>query len=60
VHTHTFADTPDGGTLVQDRVEYELPFWPFGELAYPIVRVQLQRVFAFRKQYLAKRFKTSL
>lgn len=56
VHTHTFADTPDGGTLVQDRVEYELPFWPLGELGYPIVRLQLRRIFGFRRQYLERRF----
>jgi ligand-binding SRPBCC domain-containing protein len=56
VHTHTFEDHSSGGTDVRDRVEYELPFWPFGEVAYPIVRLQLQRIFQFRKQALEQRF----
>ena len=56
VHTHMFSDTPEGGTLVHDRVEYDLPFWPFGELASPLVRWQLQRIFGFRRQCLLTRF----
>lgn len=48
VHTHTFADHPDG-TLVRDEVRYRLPLFPLGELAYPIVRLQLRRIFAYRR-----------
>lgn len=47
VHSHRFTDIP-GGTLIEDRVVYELRFgWP-GRLAAPLVRRQLDRIFAFR------------
>ena len=46
-HTHSFEAT-DAGTRIVDRVEYELPLWPVGELAHPVVRWQLERIFAFR------------
>ncbi len=48
-HTHTFTST-DGGTLVHDRVRYRLPFSPFGDLAFPLVRFQLGRIFAYRRK----------
>ena len=47
VHTHEFLDER-GATLIRDRVEYDLPVWPFGELAYPLVRYELDRIFRFR------------
>jgi ligand-binding SRPBCC domain-containing protein len=48
-HSHTFSDAP-GGTLVRDRVEYELPFGPLGELTRRLfVARQLGRIFAFRR-----------
>jgi ligand-binding SRPBCC domain-containing protein len=47
-HTHRFHD--DGGkTIIEDIVRYGLPLWPFGEIAYPIVRLQLDRIFRFRQ-----------
>jgi ligand-binding SRPBCC domain-containing protein len=49
VHTHTFEKTP-AGTLIRDRVVYGLPLWPFGEVAYPMVRRQLDRIFSYRQQ----------
>jgi ligand-binding SRPBCC domain-containing protein len=53
-HTHEFADAP-GGTLVRDRVEYELPLGPLGELAHALfVRGRLKRIFAFRRQRIAE------
>ncbi len=48
-HTHTFADE-DGGTRINDEVRYALPLWPFGEIALPLVRVQLNRIFDYRQQ----------
>jgi ligand-binding SRPBCC domain-containing protein len=48
VHTHTFADAPDGGTLVADHVSYRLPFHPLGALVHPLIRRQLTRIFAYR------------
>lgn len=51
VHTHTFADAP-GGTRVTDRVDYRLPLFPAGEVAYPLVRRQLRRIFEYRRERL--------
>lgn len=51
VHTHTFVDSP-GGTRVTDRVLYRLPLFPAGEIAYPLVRRQLRRIFEYRQERL--------
>jgi ligand-binding SRPBCC domain-containing protein len=48
VHTHRFTDTPDGGTLVEDRVAYELPLAPVGNVVLPLIKLQLSRIFAYR------------
>lgn len=47
VHTHAFRPAR-GGTLMTDEVRYRLPLFPAGELAYPLVRLQLARIFAYR------------
>lgn len=47
VHTHRFMAT-DGGTTILDDVRYRLPLSPLGDLAYPIVRIQLARIFSYR------------
>ena len=48
-HVHRFTDVP-GGTLVHDRVEYEIPFGPLGDLARRLfVARQLGRIFEFRR-----------
>jgi ligand-binding SRPBCC domain-containing protein len=54
VHTHTFREAP-GGTLVNDEVRYRLPLFPLGELFYPLVRLQLQRIFDYRSRCLSER-----
>ena len=46
-HTHRFRDVP-GGTVIDDEVIYELPFGILGRLAAPLVRRQLDRIFAYR------------
>jgi hypothetical protein len=47
-HEHTFEEG-DGGTRIRDRVEYELPLFPIGELAHLLlVRPDLDRIFSFR------------
>jgi ligand-binding SRPBCC domain-containing protein len=48
VHTHSFIEQ-DGHTTILDEVEYRLPLWPFGEVAYPLLRAQLNRIFEFRR-----------
>lgn len=49
VHTHTFTPVP-GGTLVEDRVEYQLPLGPLGGLAHGlVVRRQLDHIFRYRR-----------
>ena len=49
VHTHTFRDV-EGGTAMEDEVRRELPLRPFGELAYPVVKRQLDRIFDYRER----------
>jgi ligand-binding SRPBCC domain-containing protein len=49
IHTHRFRDTPDGGTEIEDEVRWALPSYPLGELARPLVRRQLARIFAYRE-----------
>ena len=50
IHRHTFSDDGRGGTVIADEVRYALPLWPFGELAHPIVRMQLRRIFSHRTE----------
>ena len=38
------------GTLIEDNVDYQLPFFPIGELAYPVVYFQLKRIFFYRQR----------
>lgn len=55
-HSHVFSDTP-GGTMVRDRVEYEVPFGPFGEVARRLfVARQIRRIFDFRRAAIEKVF----
>ena len=55
-HTHTFVEAvgPGGqaGTRMDDRVLWELPLAPFGELVYPVVRLQLARIFGYRQRVI--------
>lgn len=49
IHTHTFLEL-GGRTTISDEVRYQLPLWPVGEVAHPLVRAQLHRIFRFRQQ----------
>ena len=53
VHTHTFREA-DGGTLVTDEVRYRLPLFSLGEVAHPLVRLQLKCIFDFRARRLGE------
>jgi len=53
MHTHRFREE-HGATLIEDHVEYAQPFWPVGELASPLVRLQLARIFRYRQQAIRR------
>lgn len=55
VHTHRFSEV-EGGTLMEDVVEYQLPLWPIGEIALPLVRRQIGRIFDYREQVIREVF----
>lgn len=53
-HTHEFQDDP-GGTLVRDRVEYELPLGPLGEVAHALfVEARLAHIFNHRRRRISE------
>jgi len=69
-HTHAFEEvvrcSPEqrsgcapplnmpSGTLMTDTVLYALPWWPFGELARPLVRRDLDQIFGYRRDAVAE------
>lgn len=52
-HLHTFVEDAKG-THMTDRVEYRLPLEPVGVLALPLVRRQLDRIFRYRADAIAR------
>ena len=53
-HRHSFRDDGADGTIIEDEVRYRLPLGPLGELAYPLVRRQLDRIFRYRTAMVTK------
>jgi len=51
IHTHEFREER-GGTRMDDRVEYALPFGPVGRIALPLVRRQLEHIFDYRARVI--------
>jgi len=49
IHRHSFRPSGDH-TIMEDHVRYRLPLWPLGELALPLIRVQLKRIFGYRER----------
>tara|TARA_Y100001960_G_C14435771_1_gene710053 strand:- start:122 stop:601 length:480 start_codon:yes stop_codon:yes gene_type:complete len=59
-HEHHFSDV-EGGTLIEDRVQYQLPLGPLGSLAHILfVKRSLHKIFAFRKQTIENLLITGL
>jgi ligand-binding SRPBCC domain-containing protein len=57
-HIHTFEDV-EGGTLMRDRVQYELPFGILGSVTHRLVVArQLRGIFDYRNRQLRKIFAT--
>jgi ligand-binding SRPBCC domain-containing protein len=48
-HTHWFYDHGNT-TEIEDVVRYEVPFGPLGMAFHPLVRLQIQRIFAHREK----------
>ena len=46
-HRHVFESVA-GGTRIRDEIFYRLPLWPLGEVAHPIIRAQIGRIFDYR------------
>lgn len=57
IHKHTFSSAEDGRTVMEDDVTYSLPSLPLGELAQPLVRKQLERIFTYRRETILKLLK---
>ena len=55
-HTHTFTEM-NGGVMMHDVVNYQLPFWFIGNIAHTlIVKNKIENIFVYRKQVLEKIF----
>jgi ligand-binding SRPBCC domain-containing protein len=55
VHTHRFREE-QGATIIEDEVQYALPYAPLGELVYPLVWLQLHRIFRYRQHAIRAYF----
>jgi len=58
-HRHILIPEVTGTTML-DLVDYELPFWPIGELAHGIVRRQLERIFDYREEAIQAEFRVEV
>jgi ligand-binding SRPBCC domain-containing protein len=55
-HRHMFL-AGDGGTWIEDRVTYRLPFGPLGRVAHALcVGRQLDAIWRYREQRIAEKF----
>ncbi len=57
-HKH-FLNEINGGTEMEDIIDYKVPFGVLGQWAHPIlVKKQLQKIFSYREQKLVELFGT--
>ncbi len=54
-HRHLFRPLA-GGTMIEDRVEYRLPLFPFGQLGLLFVKKDLAHIFEHRREAVARIF----
>jgi len=52
IHRHTFEAIDAEHTKIIDYVRYELPFTPLGDLAFPVIRRQVEGIFAHRNRVI--------
>jgi ligand-binding SRPBCC domain-containing protein len=58
-HCHKVSPA-DGGALLRDEVEFELPFEPVSRVALPVVRRQMAAMFRFRQKRTAELLRESV
>lgn len=56
IHRHTFSALPDNQTRMLDEVRYRLPLYPFGQIAFPLVRLQVRTIFRYRNEVILRHF----
>lgn len=54
-HNHLFSELA-GGTLIEDHIDYSLPFFPIGNLFFPLVKREIKRIFEYRQQQISGLF----
>jgi len=60
IHTHRFI-SKDGGTLMTDEVQYEVPFGFLGDIVrFLFVRWEVEKIFDYRKQVIAGLFEKGI
>lgn len=50
IHRHRFTEAAPQRTIIEDHVQYKLPWSPWGEIVFPLIRVQLKRIFDYRQK----------
>ncbi len=53
IHLHHFEEE-GGGTLMRDRVDYQLPMGAMGALCNPFIRLQLKHIFTHRGKVIPR------
>lgn len=59
-HTHTFTNV-NGGTKIDDQIQYGIPFGLVGRIAHSIwIKKDLERIFDFRSKTIEKVFRNDI